>query len=399
MSQDTMYLSQTDETRRLSTVGLRARPRVAWLFPSLWLGHYWQPMFSTFEEMDAETTVFTGGLWDNFDTSEPGLRLVKEVGKTQYHRYAKTGGYSKQLMMPSLGIVARLLTYRPKVVFSQAFSLWSLLAILLKPLGRWRVNLFIDGSSPNVDFRDSRFRTVLRRFIAKRADLLIPNSEGAKDYLVNFLGVKPNRVRVNRYLVPDARFLQQNAGASNKRQDGKVNFLYVGKLIPRKGADKLVRACARLKAKGFENFVVTVVGDGPQRSALEQLARAEGVAQQLDWRGWAKPDELGRYYQEADVFVFPTLEDIWGIVALEAMAFRCPVIGSKYAGSSEMIEEGQSGYVIDPNDDTMLTEAMQRVLESPEVLAHLSAGAENVSKRYTPYRAVQTFYRFVAEQV
>ena len=398
MSQKTLSL-QTAKSEERYARKQATQPRVAWLFPSLWLGHYWHPIFVAIENLHANTRVFAGGLWDDFDTEAPGTRLVEQVGSTKYHRYAQTDGYSKQVIMPSFSIIPKLLAQRPKVVYTQAFSLWSLLVVLFKGIGGWQVNMFIDGSSPNVDFRDSRLRTFMRRFIVRFTDVFVPNSEAARDYLVDFLGADPDKVIVNRYLMPDAEYLHQNVNAAVDLPQDKINFLYVGKLIPRKGAERLIEACVALKKRGFENFNLVMVGDGSQRQALEDMVSAADLQDQVSWRGWVTPDELGPYYKAADVFVFPTLEDIWGIVALEAMAFGCPVIGSSYAGSSEMIEDGESGFIVDPNDDDAFVNAMQRFVAEPELVDTMGEKAQAVTLKYTPQAAAATFYELVNVQL
>ena len=375
------------------------KPKVAWLFPSLWLGHYWDPTFVAIEKLNENTKVFTGGLWDDFDTEAPGTRMVEQIGNTKYHRYEQTDGYSKQVIMPSFGIIPKLLAERPKVVFTQAFSLWSLLSVLFKGIGGWQVNMFIDGSSPNVDFRDSKLRTLMRRFIVKFTDRFLPASEGARDYLVDFLGADPQKVQVTRYLVPDVDFLHQNVNSVVDLPEDKINFLYVGKLIPRKGAERLIEACVTLKERGFNNFNLVMVGDGSQRQELESQVEAAGLQNQVSWEGWVTPDKLGPYYKAADVFVFPTLEDIWGIVALEAMAFGCPVIGSKYAGSSEMIEDGQNGFIVDPSDADAFVNAMQVFVAEPDQVETMGQQARAVIKQYTPQAAAQEFYDLVGDQL
>jgi hypothetical protein len=81
---------------------------------------------------------------------------------------------------------------------------------VLKPWGKWRFIIIYDGSSPNADFRDSKLRSFFRRVMSRYADAFVANSYGAKDYLIEGVGAKPESVFTRTYLVPDAKTLQQS---------------------------------------------------------------------------------------------------------------------------------------------------------------------------------------------
>jgi glycosyltransferase involved in cell wall biosynthesis len=368
--------------------------RIVWLFPSLWLGHYWRPVLAAFHKLYPNTTIFTGELWDDFEADRPGASIIRQVGTTREIRYAKRQGYSHQLILPSLGIVAALWRARPDTVLSHYFSLWSLLATLLKPLGRWRTLIFLDGSSPNVDFRDSRFRTSARRFIAARTDAFVTNSNGAKAYLTDVLGVAPHRITTLRYLVPEVSEMQVGS-RSERPPSATVTFLYVGKLIPRKGIHHLLEACWHLVSQGY-TFRLTVVGDGSERKHLEIRATEMRLHPYIEWVGWVDNRELGRYYAAADAFIFPTLEDVWGMVALEALAFGKPVICSRHAGAAELIEEGENGWVVEPRNPEEMAQAMRAILTQPERLEHLSVRAKYSVAPHTPSAAASGFAQAIS---
>jgi glycosyltransferase involved in cell wall biosynthesis len=78
--------------------------------------------------------------------------------------------------------------------------------------------------------------------------------------------------------------------------------------------------------------------------------------------------KFGSYFQQADIFVFPTFEDIWGMVALEAMIFGKPVVCSKWAGAVEMVSDGTNGYIFDPYNSQELASVMCRFIDEPELI-------------------------------
>ncbi|MFM7447366.1 MAG: glycosyltransferase, partial [Leptolyngbyaceae cyanobacterium] len=95
-------------------------------------------------------------------------------------------------------------------------------------------------------------------------------------------------------------------------------------------------------------------------------------------------ESLGAYFEATDVFIFPTLEDIWGMVVLEAMAFRKPVICSKWAGAVEMIDQGKTGYIVDPHNVEELAGAMRLFIKNPELISTMGEKSCQVISQHTP---------------
>ncbi len=343
--------------------------RIAWLIPYVELGAYWQPVLAAFAEVFPKSIFYTGMVWPGFDPQQPGNRIIKLVGKMKSLEITKTDGYSRRVMILSPGIIGELWQFRPQVVLAQAYSLWTLIAVLMKPIMGWKLIIIYDGSSPNTDLEDSWVRAIARKFMSAAADAFIPNSYGGRDYLIRSLGAKPDRVFTHTYLVPDAQALLQNAaGEPSTLPPQRPRFLYVGRITARKGINSLIQACAILKEQGYTDYSLVVIGSGNQREELEVLIAQQGLTDLVTWVGWVEYGRLGVYFQNADVFVFPTLEDIWGMVPLEAMVFGTAVLCSRWAGAAELVVEGENGFIFDPYKPEELAEKMQRFLDRPELI-------------------------------
>ncbi len=343
--------------------------RIAWLIPYVELGAYWQPVLAAFAEVFPKSIFYTGMVWPGFDPQQPGNRIIKLVGKMKSLEITKTDGYSRRVMILSPGIIGELWQFRPQVVLAQAYSLWTLIAVLMKPIMGWKLIIIYDGSSPNTDLEDSWVRAIARKFMSAAADAFIPNSYGGRDYLIRSLGAKPDRVFTHTYLVPDAQALLQNAaGEPPTLPPQRPRFLYVGRITARKGINSLIQACAILKEQGYTDYSLVVIGSGNQREELEVLIAQQGLTDLVTWVGWVEYGRLGVYFQNADVFVFPTLEDIWGMVPLEAMVFGTAVLCSRWAGAAELVVEGENGFIFDPYKPEELAEKMQRFLDRPELI-------------------------------
>jgi glycosyltransferase involved in cell wall biosynthesis len=372
--------------------------RIAWLVPSVELGAYWQPVLQEFAKVFKNTIFYTGLVWPGFDPKVPGADVIKIVGEMKSLEMTKTEGYSRRVMLVSPGIIGHLLEFKPHIIFAQAYSLWTLLALLLKPWGKWRFIIIYDGSSPNSDFRDSKLRSFFRRLMSRYADAFVANSHGAKDYLIDGVGAKPESVFTRTYLVPDAKTLQQSLEKIEIAdiQLKRPVFLYVGRITPRKGLKALLEACSILQSQGYEDYTLLVIGTGEQREELEAFIKDHNLEAHVKWIGWVEYGRLGAYFQQADIFVFPTFEDIWGMVALEAMVFGKPVLCSKWAGAAEMVVEGKNGYLFDPYQPEELAIAMRRFLDCPELIDSMGNQSQQLIAQENPSSAAQSFVEVIS---
>ncbi len=137
-------------------------------------------------------------------------------------------------------------------------------------------------------------------------------------------------------------------------------ILNVRRLVYEKGVTKLVDSNSRVLSKVNAKFVL--VGDGYLNETLLRQAGARGVADKLLLRGFVDDRTLVQLYRTADVVVVPSLYEPFGIVALEAMAARTPVVATDVGGLSEVIEHDKTGVKVYPNDPSSLAWGITRVL-------------------------------------
>lgn len=367
--------------------------RVAWLVPEVELGAYWQPVLREFTKVFKNTVFYTGRVWSGFDPTLPGASAIQLVGETKFVETTKIEtGYDRGFIAVSPSIIGHLLKFRPQIVFPQAFSLWTVLVVLLKPLCGWKIAIIYDGSSPNTDFRDSSFRTFVRRILAKFADAFVSNSQAGKRYLVEALNVPEAEVFTRTYLVPDAETLlkplsedQQNLGLK------QPIFLYVGRITARKGIKTLLQACAILKKQGYSDYTLLIVGKGDQQDELEAFIKEQDFPEQVNWVGWVDYGSLGAYFQQANIFVFPTFEDVWGMVVPEAMVFGKPILCSNGAASCELVVEGENGYIFDPTNAQELSEKMRIFIDNPDLIESMGESSRQLISQKTPETAAKAY--------
>jgi glycosyltransferase involved in cell wall biosynthesis len=375
--------------------------RIAWLFPSLDLGNYWHPIFSRFSQRFPHTQIFTGR-WPGFAPGFEATFAVQVVGRSQFVATQRdTGKYVRNVGLVSPKIVGYLLKFKPDVIFASGFSLWTILSLLLKTIGGWRVVIVYEGSSQTYDFRDDPLRLALRRLLVRWADAYITNSTTGKAYLTDILEAAGPNVFAQPYQVPDATALQQRMAAVNPIPAlPRPVFLFVGQLVPRKGLHLLLEACALLKTWGHQDYTLIVVGDGAQRAELEQLSRDRAL-ENIQWAGWVAYDQLGTYFTQADVFILPSQEDTWGMVVLEAMVFGKPILCSKWVGAMEMVHPDENGYIFDPYQIEEMAHCMLKLMQAPDQITRMGERSQQMIAPHNPPNVVEFLTevtRFVLNQ-
>jgi glycosyltransferase involved in cell wall biosynthesis len=361
--------------------------RIAWLLPVAWF--YWQPAIAEFTKLFPQTKVFTA-LWPGFAKGFEDALDVEVVGRWKVMRLTDgLEGYGSSLTLVPLGVVRSLLQFRPQLIFSNSFGIWTILALALKLLLSWQVVIAYEGSAPGVDFRNSPKRLLLRRIMVKWADALISNSQSGKNYLIEVLQADPAKVFAQPYEIPAAESLAVDSELPLSVDCTRPIFLFVGRIMPRKGLRVLLEACQSLKERGYDRFTLLVVGDGEQRQELQDLSQTYHLNDCVQWLGRVDYDQVSHYFQQADVFVLPTFEDTWGVVVLEAMLLGKPVLCSLGAGSSELVMDGENGYRFEPQQPEILAGQMQQFIDHPDQAAQMGDRAQQLMQAHTPTIAAQ----------
>jgi len=362
--------------------------RVAWLMPSLDRGYYFQPVFKEFTKLFPNTLILTG-FWPGFLPGLAGTFRVRHLNGLKFVTLRKNAtGYETGLTLPPFSALRELVQFRPDIMFTGGFNAWTLCAFLWKLIYPSRVVLLWDGISPATAFLNSPIRLKTRRVMARFFDAAISNTNEGVDYLRTVLAMSECKLRRHPYEVPDLQMFESPVnGNASLNSLARPRFLYVGQLIRRKGVHYFLQACSILRRQGFASFSITIVGEGEEGSELRRCAHLLGLDDQVHWAGDVRYEKLAAYYRAADVFVFPTLEDIWGMVPLEAMVSGKPILCSKHAGAKEMMLHGQNGFVFDPHNPQELAQFMAKFIQQPDLIPMFSAKSKQIIASYTPHLA------------
>ena len=141
----------------------------------------------------------------------------------------------------------------------------------------------------------------------------------------------------------------------------------------------MVAAAGLLKHPSVQ---VLLVGDGPERKALERQARRLGVGDRVRFEGFVVHERLPALLAHADLLVLPSLYEELGTVLLEAMQAGLPIIASKTGGIPDVIEDGGNGLLVPPGEPEALARAIDRLLADRDLARRLSEGAQERAKDY-----------------
>ncbi len=224
----------------------------------------------------------------------------------------------------------------------------------------------------------------LRRLMVRGVSAYVSYGTAAAELLVE-LGAPGERIAVGQNAVDVSAFAPEphRAAARSMREalglGERLVVLVVGQLIGIKGIPAALDAVGRVP-----EAVLVHVGRGPDERALR--ARAQAVAPGRAFFLGPKPyAELPAIYAMADVFLFPSFTDAWGLVLNEAMAAGLPVLASARAGATrDLVREGETGFVVDPARPESIAEKLSLLAKSPELRRKLGAAGRALIASVTP---------------
>lgn len=181
-----------------------------------------------------------------------------------------------------------------------------------------------------------------------------------------------------------------------------MRLLFVGRLVERKGVHVLLDALAE---PGMPDRIsLDVVGDGPDREALQARADRLGLGSRARFHGFVDAGGLRERLITADCLVLPAIRDRkgdvegLGVVLLEAMSFGIPVVASRSGGITDIVEDGRTGVLVEPGDIASLASAIRGVADDPARAAELGRrGRDTVQERFSWDRIIDSLRDLYAE--
>ncbi|MHB1418806.1 MAG: glycosyltransferase [Bacillota bacterium] len=212
------------------------------------------------------------------------------------------------------------------------------------------------GTDVHLGLRGSKILRWLYQLIFNRAQAVIAVSQDLANMLGGHFSFAPGKLRVINCGV-DTKLFMPGGRQEARHQAGLTTdvplVLFVGNLVESKGVHVLLEALAMVKQK-YPEARCLIIGDGPQRLYLENMACTLELTQMVNFLGFQPYQSLPQWYAAADLLVAPSLREGFGLVALEAMATGVPVVASRVGGLPEFVREGENGLLANPGDSTDL---------------------------------------------
>ncbi|WP_157267834.1 glycosyltransferase family 4 protein [Azohydromonas aeria] len=237
-------------------------------------------------------------------------------------------------------------------------------------------------------------RIAIEERIVRGADRVVAECPQDRLDLLRLYGAEDRRIAC----VPCGVDLQEFAPVDKARARRRLGLasddfvvLQLGRLVPRKGVDNVVRAVALLRHIPRLKLLI-VGGDAPEPdegrtpeiARLREIAREGGVADQVIFTGQRRREQLPECYCAADVFVTTPWYEPFGITPLEAMACGVPVIGADVGGVKYSVADGVTGFLVPPRDPAALAARLQQLHDSPVLAQALGrAGMRRVRAMFT----------------
>ncbi|WP_035157773.1 glycosyltransferase family 4 protein [Cohnella thermotolerans] len=218
---------------------------------------------------------------------------------------------------------------------------------------------------------EHQFLTKIYGELERKTDRLLTVSHSFAQYLGAYLrdpgavGVIPNGYDEKRF-------------KPISHENEVTQLVTVCRLVPAKGIDLLLKACAELHRRG-RKFVLHIIGDGPIREDLEKLSQSLGIYEDTIFYGYMlHPEELMPFF---DVFVLPSRAESFGSVFAEAALCLLSLVGTNVGGIAEQIENGVNGLLVPEEDPEALANALEELIIDPQYRYELARAAWNKAKK------------------
>jgi phosphatidylinositol alpha-1,6-mannosyltransferase len=251
-------------------------------------------------------------------------------------------------------------------VLPEGFVAWTIARLLGRP-----VLIYAHGEELTNWGRGRKF--ALMRFIFRRADAVLANSDFTRDTLAGLLGVDPGRIAVVYPTVDEDRFrpgiFSDDLRAGIGLAPGQRLILSVGRLQRRKGFDSVIRALPLLHQQGIDAHYA-VIGIGDDGEYLQRLAAELGVSGRVQLLGHVSYEDLPRWYSACDLFAMPNRDidgdtEGFGLVFLEAASAGKPAVAGTAGGTDSAVLDGVTGLRVDGEKLEAITLALARLLADP----------------------------------
>jgi len=249
--------------------------------------------------------------------------------------------------------------------------------------------------------RKNKYSRSLKHLLNAADRIVAPSKKFMDEFLLVFPEQKKkgmfihNSIDLREFISLEKEIAQGDCRIS--REDCR-KILCVAAHNEKKGIDVLLHAFAKLREME-ENVKLLLVGDGPLRKSLEDLALNLEIGDQVKFLGWKNRADMFKLLKDCEIFVLPSRSESFGIVIIEAMACGKPVIAASVGGIPEIIEHGKNGILVKPDSPAELAQAISNLLRDSSLIQQITSEAlMDVKKRFT-HKHTGSLYEFLYREI
>ena len=248
-------------------------------------------------------------------------------------------------------------------------------------------------------FKNVLSHKMIKRF-AQKCDGIIAPTVTAKEYLEN-IGVSrqklvhPTGVDFRMYEATEETIVQSLR--EKYAPNGEILICSVSRLSVEKNIEFLIRGLEYVKRHSSKKFKCIIIGKGPEKDHLEKVIEECDLKEEIMMIGAVQPSEIAAYYMASDLFAFSSRSETQGMVLLEAMAGKCPVVSVNASGIDDVVKEGFNGFKTQEKTENWADKIIY-LMESPETLKMMSENAYTYSLEYSMEKMaekIENFYKSI----
>lgn len=377
--------------------------KILWL--SSWFGDYRVPVYDNLNRLS------DGAFWivcSEMETSELVRRKLREkLGDhaiiMPQQKIIRLGNADSDFANSSLalhwqqGLYSAIRNVKPDVIIVEGFGRWAPAGIIYSILHRKRLLMFYERTAWT-ERKAGWWRTLYRRLAGKAVDCFLSNGTLSEQYLRENLGFSSAPI-IRGCMSADSFYLHHDVEAElearhkadreTECRSGKgIRFLYVGRIVERKGIRQLLEAW-EIHHQSYSNDTLTLAGEG---ILLNEMRERYDDDKGIIMVGYVSYDRIYSYYKDCDVVVQPTLEDNWSLVIPEAMSCGRAVMCSIYNGGyPELVKDSVNGYSFDPLDKEDFVNAFAKFHSAN--LLKMGRQGMMIEKNFSPEKAALRIYK------
>lgn len=296
------------------------------------------------------------------------------------------------------GLYKEIKKTKPDVILSDGFFQWTLMCVIYKMFHPKVKHVMCYEGWSHTERNAGWLNTFYRKFAGHFIDAICCNGTLSKEY-VKGLGYPEGQIYLGNMAADTSFFREESDRVTDEKKDSfrklfglnEIVYVFSGRLVQLKGVAELLVAWKSFTEGKEDKVSLFLVGDGPQRSELEQYCRNNKLTNVV-FAGRVEYNKLPLYYASSSAFIIPTLQDNWSLVVPEAMACGLPILCSVYNGCWPELVRQENGWTFDPLNKQNMIDVLDESFKNKSHFKEVGDNSRRIVEEYTPEIIASTIF-------